>query len=268
MNKKPIGIFDSGIGGLTVVKEIITALPNEDLIYLGDTARVPYGTKSRETVIRYSKEIADFLLISKIKALVVACNTATAFALEELQKKLTIPVIGVIEGGAKASVAKTVTGKIGVIGTEGTIRSGAYFDAIKKIEPKVAVFTSPCPLFVPLAEEGWIDNAIAKAVAKEYLLPLKEDGIDVLLAGCTHYPLLEATIAEVMGKDITLIDSAHTTADTLKMTLQINEMLNLENPSPSHIYYVTDSPERFASMGKKFLDNDLIEPELVTLGEV
>ena len=222
---KAIGIFDSGVGGLTVLKELIKTLPQEDTIYFGDSARFPYGTKSPETIVRYSLEIASFLSSREIKLLVVACNTASAVALEALNQELTIPVVGVIEPGARRAVSVTRTGKIGVIGTEGTIRSGAYAKAIKRINPAVEVLTRSCPLFVPLAEEGWIENEVARLTARTYLRGLKEEGVDTLVLGCTHYPLLKGIIAEVMGEGVSLVDSGEETARTVTSILSQRELL-------------------------------------------
>jgi glutamate racemase len=264
--KQPVGIFDSGIGGLTVLREIERLLPWEDTIYLGDTARVPYGTKSRETVIRYAVENAHYLLNEKIKLLVVACNTASAFALEILQQTLGIPVIGVIEPGALKAVEIARTNRIGVVGTEGTIRSGAYFDAIKRHDQKVAVFTKPCPLFVPLAEEGWTNNSVARMTAEQYLQDLKEELVDTLVLGCTHYPLLKGVIGEVMGDEVTLVDSAEETAAEVKRVLKEEKMLKREmGRKGCHTFYVTDSPGRFITIGRRFLGAVLDQVKLATV---
>ncbi len=264
--KQSIGIFDSGIGGLTVLREIERLLPWEDTIYLGDTARVPYGTKSRETVIRYAVENTHYLLNEKIKLLVVACNTASAFALEILQQSLGIPVIGVIEPGALKAVEIGRTHRIGVIGTEGTIRSGAYFDAIKRHDQKVAVFTKPCPLFVPLAEEGWTNNDVARMTAENYLGELKEELVDTLVLGCTHYPLLKEVIGEVMGEEVTLVDSAEETAAEVKRVLSEAKMLDGGvDGKGRHTFYVTDSPGRFMSIGSRFLGAVLDQVKLATV---
>ncbi|MDD2856203.1 MAG: glutamate racemase, partial [Desulfuromonadaceae bacterium] len=216
---KSIGIFDSGVGGLTVLREIMHLLPQEDTLYFGDTARVPYGTKSPETVARYADEIASFLVKRDIKLLVVACNTASSVALPLLNSHFSIPVVGVIEPGARRAVQVTRSGKIGVIGTAGTIGSSAYTRAIKRLKPDAEVLTCACPLFVPLAEEGWTDNNVARLTAEIYLSGLKESPIDTLVLGCTHYPLLKKIIAEVMGPAVTLVDSAEETALTVKEIL-------------------------------------------------
>jgi len=266
MSDKPIGIFDSGIGGLTVLRELVKVLPEENTVYLGDTARVPYGTKSAETVIRYSLEIAEFLTAFDIKALVVACNTASAYALDPLRKKLSVPVIGVIEPGARMAASETKNKRIGVIGTEGTIKSNAYPDAIKAVSPEATVFARACPLFVPLAEEGWTDNAPALLTAGIYLDEMKENGVDVLLLGCTHYPLLKNTISAVMGKSVSLIDSGCAVSIEVKRILLQEGTLRKNAPAPRRRFFVTDSPERFASIGRRFLNDNGIKPELVRIG--
>lgn len=264
--KRPIGIFDSGIGGLTVLKEILNAMPGEDTIYLGDTARVPYGTKSAETVTRYSFENAKFLLKFDIKLLVVACNTASAYCLPQLKKELSIPVIGVIEPGAKKAVEVTKAKRIGIIGTEGTIRSGAYFDAIKTIDQSIAVFTQPCPLFVPLAEEGWTNNQIARMTAHAYLNDIKKQWIDALILGCTHYPLLKSIISDVMGNTVTLIDSGHeAAAEVAKRLMEKNLLKTISSGESFHRFFVTDSPERFRQVGSRFMGTRLNNVELVNL---
>ncbi len=267
MDERPIGIFDSGIGGLTVLKELIHALPCEDTIYLGDTARVPYGTKSAGTVTGYSVENAEFLLKKHgVKLLVVACNTASAYAIGELRSRLDLPVIGVIEPGARAAVEASRAKRIGVIGTEGTIKSGAYFDAIKEIDPKVVVFTRACPLFVPLAEEGWTENEVARLAAEIYLNRLKDEAVDVVLLGCTHYPLLERTIHGVMGEEVKLIDSATATAAEARRVLEEEGLLSARGRPGTRRFFVTDSPERFTTVGRRFLDDGPMDAELVRVG--
>ena len=218
-NRGPIGVFDSGIGGLTVLKEIIRTLPEEATLYLGDTARLPYGTKSEETVVKYAIENTRFLLKYNIKLLVVACNTASAVSLSELRKQFSIPIIGVIEAGARAASRATKNGKVGIIGTETTISSGAYTKAIREINADIDTFGQACPLFVPLVEEGWINDDVTHAVAERYLGILKDKGIDTLVLGCTHYPLLKGIIQKVMGNGVRLIDSAEETANEVKEVL-------------------------------------------------
>ena len=267
MSKKtlPIGIFDSGIGGLTVMQEITRVLPGEDIVYLGDTARVPYGTKSKETVIKYSLENAEFLTSCGIKLLVVACNTASAYALKELSSRVSVPVVGVIEPGASMAVGITRTKKVGVIGTEGTIRSGAYFDAIKKIDSKVVVYLKACPLFVPLAEEGWTDNQVAYLTATAYLESFTEEGIDTLVLGCTHYPLLKRTIKRVLGEDVVLIDSAEATSYEVRRVLTEHKLLRTRSTRGRYKFFVTDSPHRFQYVGARFF-NAPIKARLVSIG--
>ncbi len=254
---KAIGIFDSGVGGLTVLREIVRVLPQEDTIYLGDTARVPYGTKSPETVIRYSRQIASFLEGRDVKLLVVACNTASAVALDALEQQFSIPIVGVIEPGARRAVATTRTGTVGVIGTEGTIASSAYTKAIKRLNPEVAVVTRACPLFVPLAESGWTDNEVARLTARTYLEGLREEGVDTLVLGCTHYPLLKEVIAEVVGDDVVLVDSAEETALTVAEILKGERLLRPTAERGNHHYFVTDIPAGFIKVGNRFLGGRL-----------
>jgi glutamate racemase len=268
---KAIGIFDSGVGGLTVLKEVMRVLPQEDTIYLGDTARVPYGTKSPETVTRYAMEITSFLVSRDIKLLIVACNTASAVSLEALKQRFSIPIVGVIEPGARRAAMATRTGKVGVIGTEGTIRSSAYTKAIKRINPEIEVITRACPLFVPLAEEGWTDNAVARLTADIYLSGLRKEGIDTLVLGCTHYPILKGTIAAAMGANVQLVDSAEETARTVTEILRREALLRPASETGNHHYFVTDVPAGFSRVGNRFLGGTLegvhqiaLEPEECT----
>ncbi|MSM40509.1 MAG: glutamate racemase [Geobacter sp.] len=265
MSWKAIGVFDSGVGGLTVLKEIVKALPQEDTVYLGDTARVPYGTKSPETVVRYAHQIAEFLVSRDIKLLVVACNTASAVALDSLKESFSIPIVGVIEPGARRAVSVTGTGKVAVIGTEGTVKSSAYTKAIKRLAPEVQVVTRACPLFVPLAEEGWVDNEVARLTARTYLQGLTDEGIDTLVLGCTHYPLLKAVIAEVMGPSVTLVDSAEETARTVAEILGENSLLRPAAEQGNHHYFVTDIPAGFIRVGNRFLGGRLGDVYQVSL---
>jgi glutamate racemase len=266
--QKAIGIFDSGIGGLTVVKEIVAKLPLENIIYLGDTARVPYGIRSPETVTRYSFENTQFLLSQEIKMLVVACNTASAISLDAVKKEFPLPVIGVLEPGARAAVAATRTRKLGVIGTEATIASGAYEAAIKKLAPDIEVYSLACPLFVSLAEEGWTDNDVAQLVAGKYLAPLRGTGIDTLVLGCTHYPLFKSVIAQVIDSDIRLIDSATETAKEVEDVLErLKWRINGQGEGVRK-FYVTDLPSRFEKIGKRFLGDSLNHAEQVRVGGV
>lgn len=267
MSWRAIGIFDSGVGGLTVLRELARALPQEDTIYFGDTARVPYGTKSPDTVIRYSQEIASFLMTRDIKLLVVACNTASAVALPALRRQLPIPVVGVIEPGARRAVEVTRSGVVGVIGTAGTIRSSAYSRAIKRLNPTISVLAKPCPLFVPLAEEGWTDNEIARLTAHQYLDELRQAGVDSLVLGCTHYPLLKKIIAEAMGPQVALVDSAEETARTVAAILQEKKLLRPAAEQGNHHYYVTDVPAGFIRVGNRFLGGKLGDVYQVSLDD-
>jgi glutamate racemase len=260
---RPIGIFDSGVGGLTVFAEIRKRLPCESLIYFGDTARLPYGNKSAETVIRYSLENASFLADRGVKAIVVACNTASALALPALSSKFDLPVIGVVAPGARAAIKATKNRKIGVIGTQATISSGAYGRALREMDSEVKVVSQACPLFVPLVEEGWIDNEVARAAARRYLSGIKEEGIDVLILGCTHYPLLKPLIREVVGSGIELVDSAEAAADSLGSMLEKND-LERKSGESRHQIYVTDLPARFESIARRFLGDDAPQIRHVT----
>lgn len=264
-NNDPIGIFDSGIGGLTVLKEITRILPTENIIYLGDTARVPYGIRSPETVIRYSFECAEFLMRQNIKILVVACNTASAVSLNELSKRIEVPVIGVIEPGAVAAVRSTRNKKIGVIGTEATIRSNAYQKAINLIDRTIEVAGIACPLFVPLVEEGWTDGVVTYLVAEKYLSGLKKRGVDTVVLGCTHYPLLKDVIQTVMGSDVVLIDSAIETAKVVNEVLSEKRFLKVDEENPLMRFFVTDSPDRFVSVGERFLQKRIMNIEKIIL---
>lgn len=251
-----IGIFDSGIGGLTVVQALLRLLPRESLIYLGDTARTPYGTKSADVVRRYSFENAEFLVEKGVKLIVVACNTSSAVAVEALRERYDVPVIGVIEPGASAAAATTRNGKVGVVATEATIGSGAYTRALRRLRSDLEVYTRACPLFVPLAEEGWVDNEPARDAAGLYLGSLKRSGIDTLILGCTHYPLLRRVIAGVMGRRVRLIDSATATAAAVRDELDRSGRLRRRGPG-STCFFVTDAPERFVKVGSRFLGADV-----------
>jgi len=250
---KPIGIFDSGIGGLTVLKEICKKLPKENTVYLGDTARVPYGIRSPETVTRYSLENTKFLFSKEVKMIVVACNTASSVSLEAIRDSVPVPFVGVIEPGAKAAVAATVNKKIGIIGTEATIKSNSYARAIMNLDNTIEVFGMACPLFVPLVEEGWTEGKIAEMTASEYLKEIKSKDIDTLVLGCTHYPLLKGVLSKVMGKSVNLIDSAIETALEIEKILLDLSLLNTSGDNISREFYVTDSPDKFKTIGERFL---------------
>lgn len=258
-----IGVFDSGVGGLTVLKALWERLPGLQTIYLGDTARVPYGTKSPDVVTTYSLRNAEFLAGCGIQFLVVACNTASAVALPSLETHLGIPVVGVIEPGAAAACSATKSGRVGVIGTPGTIQSGAYERAMRRIRPEVQVIARACPLFVPLAEEGWVSGEVPELVARKYLRPFRGEQIDTLVMGCTHYPLLQDVIGAVVGSDVELIDSATSTANRVAEVLG---RLHGEPPvgrEPEHKFFVTDVPERFREVGAKFLGRAIRSVEQV-----
>lgn len=264
---QPIGVFDSGVGGLTIVRELERRLPHEPIIYFGDTARVPYGPKAPATVLRYAREAADFLLSHNVKMIVVACNTATAHAIEALESELEIPVVGVVEPGARTAVEASQSGRIGVIGTAGTVASNAYDKAIRALDTNADVFQQPCPLFVPIVEEGWAEHEAARLIAEEYLRPLQEIEIDVLIMGCTHYPILEPLLSDVLGPTITLVDSAAETAADVEMILDIENMLHEEQNPTQHRVYVSDSPIRFAETSRFFLGNGMHEVHEVQLGD-
>lgn len=259
----PIGVFDSGIGGLTVVRELVHRLPNESILYFGDTARVPYGSKSAETVRRYSQEAAAFLMSRGVKAVVIACNTATAHAGDVLARTLPVPVLGVIEPGARAAVAATRTGRIGVIGTAGTIGSGAYDLAVRRKLEDARVYAQPCPLFVPLVEEGWMSDDAARLVAGQYLRPLQEMDVDVLILGCTHYPLMRPLLSELMGPAVTLVDSAEETAREVEERLGGEGLLRTIDAPPEYTFVASDSPLRFRDVGRAFVGDILRSVERV-----
>lgn len=250
--ERAIGIFDSGIGGLTVLRALTKLLPNESLVYLGDTGRTPYGTKSADVVRRYSFENTAFLIDKQVKLLVVACNTSTALALDALRQRVEVPVVGVIEPGARAAVRATRSRKIGVIGTEATIRSGEYTRALRRLRADLEIYTRACPLFVPLAEEGWVDNEVAARTARLYLTSLARSGIDTLILGCTHYPLLAGAIRAVMGSRVRLIDSGVATATVVREVLVGAGLLRRRGTGETS-FFVTDAPERFVKVGARFL---------------
>jgi glutamate racemase len=262
----PVGVFDSGIGGLTVAQEVIRQLPHESVIYFGDTARVPYGPKSPETVRRYSREIAGFLREQGVKSIVIACNTATAHALGALREEMDMPVIGVVEPGARAAVAATTRGHVGVIGTVGTIKSGAYERAIRALDPDMLVTARACPLFVPLVEEGWTDHEATRLIAREYLQPMIDAEIDTLVLGCTHYPLLKALLAEVLGPDVKLIDSAEETAAETARTLATANLAAALDAEPTYRFIASDDPLQFLQLGQRFLGGTMEGVEIRSLG--
>ena len=259
----PIGIFDSGIGGLTVVKRIISMFPNENIVYFGDTARVPYGTKSNSTVIEYAIQDTRFLINKNVKLIIVACNTASSVALQQLKTNFNIPVIGMINPGAKLALKKTKNKRIGVIGTNATINNKAYSNELKKLDNSLSVFEKACPLFVPLAEEGWLNHKATKLIAEEYLSELIEKEIDTLILGCTHYPLLAEIIQEVVGNNVTLIDSGYAASLEVENYLEGRGIRNDSNQYGAHHYYVSDLPNRFKPMAERFLGNTVNRIEKV-----
>jgi glutamate racemase len=267
-NSNPIGIFDSGIGGLTVVKSLDTSLANEKIIYFGDTARVPYGSKSNSTVIEYSKQNTTFLLSKNVKMIVVACNTASSIALETLRSEFEIPIVGMIDPGAKAAIKSTQNKRIGVIGTEATISNKAYSNALLKLDDSLKVYEKACPLFVPLAEEGWINHQATKLVAEEYLTELKNENIDTLILGCTHYPILRNVIQEVIGKNVTLIDSGSAASVEVEAYLSGRGIRNASNVLGTHEYYVSDVPKKFKQIAERFLGREVEHVNKVDLEEL
>jgi glutamate racemase len=262
----PIGVFDSGIGGLTVVRELMRQLPHESIIYFGDTARVPYGPKSPDTVRRYSREISAFLVEQGVKALVIACNTATAHALTVLREELSLPVVGVVEPGARAAVAASQGQALGVIGTAGTVASGAYERAIRSLLPEARVVARACPLFVPLVEEGWVDTEVTRLVAHEYLDPMRAEGIDALVLGCTHYPLLKPMLGHIIGEAVQLIDSAEETAQETGRLLDRLALRAEPGAVPAYRFVASDAPEQFLRLGQRFLGETIDRVETLTLG--
>ena len=252
-DRRPIGIFDSGVGGLTVVRQIQKLLPGEDVVYFGDTARVPYGTKSRETITKFSVENVEFLMKQDVKIVVVACNTASSLSIDFLKRCFRVPIIGVIEPGAKGAVSATRSLRIGVIGTSATVSSGAYEKAIRKLSPRIRVASGSCPLFVPLVEEGWLRKPVTREVASIYLAPLKAAKVDTLILGCTHYPLLKEVIQGIMGPKVLLIDSAKEVAKDAKIILDSAGLLNTPGRKGKHKFFVSDEPSRFTAVAGRFL---------------
>lgn len=266
----PIGVFDSGVGGLTVAREIMRQLPQERIIYFGDTARLPYGSKSRETITRYSRQIIHFLESKGVKAIVVACNTASAFALETIRPEMKLPIIGVVKPGAKVAAETTANGKIGVIGTEGTISSQIYTETIQQHNPKAVVLGKACPLFVPLVEEGWRKDPITIEVARRYLASFDGSDIDTLILGCTHYPLLRSVIGEIMGERVNLVNPAYETAQGLKRLLAEHQLTNDGADTrevPKYQFYVSDAAEKFKDFANSILPCEIEEARLIHIEE-
>ncbi len=268
--KSSIGVFDSGVGGLTVVREIMRQIPNESIIYFGDTARVPYGNKSKETVTRFSRQIVRFLCSHDVKAIVVACNTASACALDELEQEFDIPLIGVVKPGTKAAVEATRNGRIGVIGTEATIQSGIYSRYIRELRKDAAVYGKACPLFVPLVEEGLWQDPVTDEIARRYLAELIDCGIDTLILGCTHYPLIRSTVGRMMGEDVALVNPAYETALELKRLLEEEGLLNHEARtlgSIGHQFYVSDGAEKFKQFANAIIKYGILSAKVVNIEE-
>lgn len=264
VSQAPIGVFDSGVGGLTVVKEIMNQIPGESIVYFGDTARVPYGSKSKATITGYTRQIVRFLQSQNVKAIVIACNTASAFALEAVSQEIDIPMIGVIKPGAAMAARTTKNGHIGVIGTEGTIQSRIYNEYLSATNPQVRVFGKACPLFVPLVEEGWVDDPITYEVVSRYISELMPFDIDTLVMGCTHYPLLRNTIQKVVGDKVNLVNPALETAKSLKELLKEQGILN-EAGTPEHHFYVSDGAEKFRQFANSILPCEVVETKDVNI---
>ena len=263
--EKPIGVFDSGIGGLTVVKRIASTLPQENIVYFGDTARVPYGSKSNATVNEYAIQDAKFLINKNVKAIVVACNTVSSVALKKLRENFPVPIIGVIIPGAKTAVKETKNGRIGVIGTRATIGNKAYSEEIKLLNPNAEVFEKACPLFVPLAEEGWIKHKATYEIAEEYLRELRDLNIDTLVLGCTHYPILAEVIQEVIGDNVKLIDSGIASADAVKTELDRYDLHSNQYSLGNQDFYVSDIPVKFKEVAELFLGKEIKQLQKVDL---
>jgi len=259
----PIGVFDSGIGGLTVARALMHRLPYEQILYFGDTARVPYGIKSASTIVQYAAQITDFLLEQQVKLLIIACNTMAAVAADVIHERSPVPVLDVIETGAQVAAQRTRNHLVGVIGTLTTVDSGAYNTAIKEQNPAITIHSQACPLFVPLVEEGWLEHPVTLLTVQEYLAPLQAQGIDTLVLGCTHYPLLQPLLQGVMGSTVELVDSAAATAAQASALLTRLELLNPGNTPPTHRYYVTDVPQRFQAVGERFLGQPLVDIQVI-----
>ena len=265
----PVGVFDSGVGGLTVAREIMRHLPNENIVYFGDTARVPYGSKSRDNIIRYSRQIINFLKTKGVKAIVIACNTASALALDVVRDEIEIPIIGVVEPGARAALDVTKTKKIGVIGTEATIRSAMYEKIIKGLDPEAVVTGKACPLFVPLVEEGFAKHHVTEEIIDYYLASFMETDIDSLIMGCTHYPLLRSRIREYVGEQIALVNPAYETAMDLKHLLEEKGIanVNMAGEHASYSFYVSDAADKFKQFANSILPYDIETTKQINIEE-
>ncbi|MCI8886146.1 MAG: glutamate racemase [Dorea sp.] len=263
----PVGVFDSGVGGLTVAREIMRQLPRENMVYFGDTARVPYGSKSRNNIIRYSRQIIRFLQTKEVKAIVIACNTASALALDTVKEETDIPIIGVIEPGARAAVQATENGMIGVAGTEATIQSETYTNVIRKMRPDAAVIGKPCPLFVPLVEEGFAKHRITEEVIDIYLSEMRQTDIDTMILGCTHYPLLRSKIMAYFGEKVHIVNPAYETAVDLKKILDESGMANQSDAAAAYEFYVSDAAEKFTRLANTILPYDVAATKVVNIEE-
>lgn len=264
----PVGVFDSGVGGLTVAREIMRQIPNEKIIYFGDTARVPYGSKSKETITKFSRQIVHFLQEQRVKAIVVACNTASAYALDEIEKEIDIPIIGVVKPGAKVAAETTRNGRIGVIGTEGTIGSHIYATYINEINPDITVLGKACPLFVPLVEEGLWQDPVTNEIAARYLKELIDSDIDTLILGCTHYPMLRSTVGKIMGEKVTLVNPAYETAIELKELLTAENLLSEKKQEPEssgYRFYVSDMADKFQTFASSILKYGILSAEKISI---
>ncbi len=269
-HNSPIGVFDSGVGGLTVAREIMRQLPNERIVYFGDTARVPYGNKSKETVTKFSRQIVHFLKNQQVKAIVVACNTASAYALEELEQEVDIPIIGVVKPGARAALLATRNKKVGVVATEATIHSGIYSRYIEENDASVSILGKACPLFVPLVEVGLWEEPVTDEIARRYLSELIDSGIDTLILGCTHYPMLRTTIAKIMGDGVTLVNPAYETARELKLLLAEKGLESEHRPglgTELYRFYVSDGAEKFKQFANSILTYGILSAKVVNIEE-
>lgn len=270
LRNRPVGVFDSGVGGLTVAREIMRQLPNERIVYFGDTARVPYGNKSRETIIKFSRQIVRFLQTQQVKAIVVACNSASAYALEVLEKEVDVPIIGVIKSGARAAINATKNGKIGVIATEATIGSGIYNRYIKANDSNSIVLGKACPLFVPLVEEGLWEDPVTDEIAKRYLAELIDVGIDTLILGCTHYPLIRSTVGRIMGPDVALVNPAYETAHELKGLLKNMGLESEHRPglgTELYRFFVSDAADKFQKFANSILTYGILSAKVINIEE-
>jgi len=267
LKNKPIGVFDSGLGGLTVVNQLMHYLPQESIIYFGDTARVPYGTKSPETVQKFAGQITRFLQAQSVKLIVVACNTVSSLAMEKVVEISSVPVIGVIEPGSRAALQKSKNRRIGIIGTSATVSAGKYNSMLSSMAPDVTVFSQACPLFVPLVEEGWIDSEVTEMVARIYLEPIIRQSIDTLILGCTHYPIIKETIKKTVDNNIEIVDSAIQTALEVRNELSSNNLLNESGIQPEHLFYVSDFPQKFEDIAQRLLGQPLENIRRISLDD-